>query len=296
MKKEKQHINGWLNLDKPVGFSSAKAVNRVRYLLNAKKAGHAGTLDPLASGILPIALGEATKTISFVTDSSKTYGFKIKFGEATNTDDMEGEIIEQSDFIPSAEEITKILPDFIGKISQIPPVYSAIKVDGKRSYKLAREGKEAKLEPRKVEIEDFKLTSDIKNNEAEFEVICGKGTYIRSLGRDLAKKLGSCGHISYLRRKKVGNFLENSAISLEKLETLVHNARPFEGLMPVEAVLDDIPVLNLNSSFLTPIRNGMAVKVDFQNNGRVSLMIDGKLIAIGNAEQGEIRPVRVFNY
>ena len=242
--------HGWLVVDKPLGMSSHQVVGKVRRILNSKKIGHAGTLDPLASGVLPLAIGEATKTMQFAMNTTKTYRFTICFGNSTTTDDAEGEVLDNSEHRPSRQDILDILHDFTGEIEQIPPAYSAIKVDGKRAYALARKGETPEMTARNVYIHDLTLLDIPDVNHATLEVTCGKGTYVRSLARDIAQKLGSCGHVSYLRRTQVGNFLEKDTILLENLEKIVHSAPPSDGLsevlLPVDAVLDDIPVLHLD--------------------------------------------------
>lgn len=256
----------------------------------------------MASGVLPVALGEATKTITFSTNAGKTYRFTITFGSSTDTDDAEGQIIKSGGRMPSEQEILDALPSFIGKIEQVPPIYSAIKVDGKRSYDLARKGKAAELKPRIVEVNSLKLLK-IRDNTAEMEMDCGKGTYVRSIARDLAEKLNTYGHVSVLRRARVGKFHEKDAILLENLENLVHIAPPLEnfpkGILPVEAVLDDIPVLHLDQSKSEALRQGKSVNItDYpsQNKQTVCALYNGKLVAITNFEDGRLKPVRVFNH
>ena len=225
-RKKGQPVSGWINLDKPVGIGSTKALSRVRKFLDAQKAGHAGTLDPLASGILPIALGEATKVIPFIQDAAKTYAFTIKWGEATDTDDTEGNIIKTSPNRPKEQDILKALPDFTGEITQIPPKYSAIKIDGQRAYDLARSGADIEMKSRQVVINQLELL-EARRDAADFRVNCGKGTYVRSLARDIAEKLGTYGHIIALRRESVGYFTLQSAISLEILENLINTSESF---------------------------------------------------------------------
>jgi len=295
--------SGWIIIDKPVGMSSAKVVYKVRKLLGIKKAGHAGTLDPLATGVLPIGLGEATKVMKFAVGGRKEYIFTIKFGTATDTDDSEGEVIKTSAKLPTEKEIRDTLASFTGEIEQTPPSYSAIKVNGKRAYKLAREGIEVKIKSRIVEIGKLVLLSMPRTDEAEFIMECSKGTYVRSLARDLAEKLGTYGHIIQLRRTKVGIFSEKSAILLESLEKLVHGARPLEPdmgkvVLPVEAVLDDIPVLNLDQTFSQALRNGQAVFINHKpiESETICALNKGKLVAIGRMEGSLLKPVRVFNH
>jgi len=299
-------VHGWVILDKPANISSAKAVGAVRKIFNAKKAGHGGTLDPLATGVLPIALGEATKTVSYAMDGMKTYQFDICWGEQRNTDDGEGEIVETSASRPTQQQILDILPDFTGNIEQIPPLYSAIKVDGKRAYKLARDNIDVEMQPRPAFIESLTLDHIIDHNRARFTATTGKGVYIRSLGRDIARKLSTVGYIENLRRTQVGCFLESGAISLAKLETLGHSAADFGALLSVETVLDDIPALALTDQEAFKIRQGQGIAfLPVANRSSVkrvgkdqtfSLLCNGQLVALANIVGGEIRPFRVMNY
>lgn len=303
-RKKGDKIDGWIILDKPVGPTSTQALGKVRRILNAQKAGHAGTLDPLASGILPIALGEATKTIPFVQDGLKTYEFTVTWGERRDTDDSEGEIIAKSDVRPEKSAVEATLPAFIGHIEQVPPRYSAIKVDGERAYDLARDGEDFELKSRQVYIETLRLI-DVTQNTASFEMLCGKGTYVRSLARDLAEKLGTCGYISTLRRTKVGGFALEASISLEKLEGMGDKAA--EALQPLETVLDDIPALGLKDFEAARLKNGQDLsfvsKPDFERIKSIGLekdqtalaVFDGKAIALVERKGPNIRPVRVFN-
>ncbi|HEY3147482.1 MAG TPA: tRNA pseudouridine(55) synthase TruB, partial [Dongiaceae bacterium] len=229
-RKRGEKVDGWLILDKPVDLTSTQAVNIVRRIFDAQKAGHAGTLDPLASGILPIALGEATKTVPYAMDALKSYRFTLRFGEARATDDAEGEVVQTSVKRPSDDEIRAILPEFTGLITQVPPAFSAIKVQGERAYDLARAGEAVELEPRQVLIHSIRLLARPSADDATFDVVSGKGAYMRALGRDLAIGLGTCGHIRDLRRTAVGPFTETRAISLESLSALGHSPAAFEHL------------------------------------------------------------------
>lgn len=297
MKKQRNNINGWLNINKPVGVNSTKVVAIIKRVFNAKKVGHAGTLDPLAEGVLPIALGEATKTINYSMDAEKEYEFTVKWGEATSTDDMEGQIVATSDKIPSNDEILKILPDFIGEIEQVPPVYSAIKIDGKRSYDLARRGEEVELKSRQVTIYELKILEE-EVGSATFRTKCSKGTYIRSLARDLAEKLGTKGHVTMLKRTKVGGFCIKSAILLDMFDNKVYKPEFSELLLPVEEVLDDIPVLAFNSEQTKALRYGQKVKfaeTGLNKGDIVVIKSGGCLVALGEIEEGYIKPSRVFN-
>jgi tRNA pseudouridine55 synthase len=300
-------IHGWLNLDKPLGMTSTQALGRVRRILNAQKLGHAGTLDPLATGILPIALGEATKTIQYAQDRDKVYRFKVKWGEARNTDDCEGEVIASSDKRPSEADIRALIPGFTGNIDQVPPQFSAIKLDGERAYDLARAGEKLDIQPRRVTVYGFKLLNTTQD-EAEFELECGKGTYVRSIARDMGQILGCYGHVSALRRLAVGNFTENSAISLDEFEKIVQSAAPDQVLLPVETVLDDIPALAMTAEEIGRIRQGQTLKfLSRQDVDRLSVAgIDEEttlVLATGNnkplalLEKDGIAlyPVKVFN-
>ncbi len=307
-KKKSIPVSGWINLDKPYGMTSTQAIGRVRRALNARKIGHAGTLDPLASGVLPIALGEATKTIQFMQDKLKTYSFTVKWGEQRDTDDMEGKVIAISDSRPTKEEIHALLVKYTGNIEQVPPLYSAIKVNGERAYDLARNGKKLELKPRNIYIEKLELL-EARNNEADFEMICGKGTYVRSLARDLGKDLGCLGYISALRREKVGNFLAQNAISLDILENLDYVRAQSEYLLPLQIVLDDIPALDLTKEETAKIRNGQVIEFvsrpDFQRLTNIGLGKQTSVLALATHKNApialieqrgaQIKPVRVFN-
>jgi tRNA pseudouridine55 synthase len=287
-------INGWLNIDKPAGLSSAAVVARVKHATGARKAGHGGTLDPLATGVLPIALGEATKTVAYVMDGTKAYRFTARWGEARSTDDLEGEVTETSEKRPSAAEIKAVLSEFEGEISQVPPVYSAIKVAGRRAYSLAREGNPPELAARSVRVDRLSMLSN-GPDWAEFEVECGKGTYVRSLARDLARRLGSVGHIIVLRRTKAAGFSEKTAISLDSVAELSHSARLVEALLPVETALADIPALALTGIDANRLRRGQCVQVSGTEDGTVCVMADGRAVALARVAGGEVQPVRVFN-
>lgn len=301
-------INGWAVVDKTIGISSTQAVSMVRRAFDARKAGHAGTLDPLASGLLPIALGEATKLIPFLQDRKKEYSFTINWGEERNTDDSVGEIMKTSSIRPSFEQIEKVLPDFVGQIDQTPPVFSAIKINGRRAYSLARAGAEIIMKPRQVQIFSLKLIQVVDKDKAKFSVCCGKGTYVRSLGRDIARRLDTFGYISALRRTVNGPFSEKNAIPLDNYDSVVHIAFPPSFLLPLEAVLDDIPAVFLNPEQVDHIRHGRAVSlVDLEEvdnpetlrvrlgNNTVCAMADGQLIALARLEGGRLYPKRVLN-
>jgi tRNA pseudouridine55 synthase len=309
-KRTGDDVNGWLALDKPVGLSSTKAMAIARRIFNAKRAGHGGTLDPLASGILPVAFGEATKTTAYAMGGTKTYRVVVRFGASTATDDAEGEVTANSDVRPTTEAIEAALPAFTGRIEQMPPAYSALKVDGQRAYKLARQGVTVRLEKRTIEINDLKVIARTDPDSVELEVVCGKGTYIRSLARDLALSLGTVGHVVVLRRTQVGPFRENRAISLAKLEELGHSPAAFEYLLPIETVLDDIPALAVTEGEAERLRQGQALAVldtganglrwhpeeSNPEDGTILLTIaNGKPVALARYERGCVRPVRVLN-
>lgn len=294
MKRRGQPITGWVVLDKPLGLSSAAAVGTVRRLFDAAKAGHGGTLDPLATGVLPIALGEATKTMSMVLEGDKAYRFTLTFGESRNTDDSEGIIVATSPVRPAASAIQAVIPRFTGAVEQVPPVYSAIRVGGERSYARARAGEAVELAPRTVMIDRLELLF-VEGETAHFAVECGKGTYIRSLARDLAQALGSVGYMSALRRTKAGRFTEKAAFSLDSLEALRHSARLAEALLPLSAVLDDIPALALGDDDAHRLRCGQRIRVSGSTQGIVFVTADGKPVALARVEAGVAEPIRVFN-
>lgn len=288
-------IHGWLNIDKDAGLSSAQVVGRVKRITNAAKAGHAGTLDPFATGILPIALGEATKTVSYITDDSKDYRFTVRWGEKRNTDDIEGAIESTSNRRPTRDEIMAVLPAFTGTVLQRPPAFSAIKINGERAYKLARAGEDLDMPEREVHIQTLELKEIVDSDHAIFEVTCGKGTYIRSLARDIAVKLETVAHLSALRRIRVGPFLEKDAISLDKLAKLWQCPAEFVDLLPLTTALDDIPALAVTEPQAERLRHGNDVAVPNQADGFVCAM-DGNIpIGIAKIEADRLFPVRIFN-
>ena len=303
-------VHGWVILDKPEELSSSRAVGIVRRVFNAAKAGHGGTLDPLATGILPIALGEATKTVSFAMHGAKSYEFTLQFGSQTSTDDREGEVIATSDNRPERAAIEAALPGFTGEIDQRPPIFSAIKVDGRRAYDIARnavaDGLDSlpKLESRPVVVDRLELR-DADAGSATFFVACGKGTYIRSLARDLAVALGTVGHVSRLRRLSVGPFDESDAISLAFLEKLEHSAAAFEHLKPVTSALDDIPALPVSAGEAAKLRHGqtlsalsLAAEARFAEivAAGTGVAIAGSVpVALVSVKAGQLHPLRVFN-
>jgi len=303
-KRPKRNVHGWIVLDKPVGMTSTRAVSVIKHLYCAKRAGHAGTLDPLASGCLPIALGEATKTVPFVVDGRKTYLFTIRWGEERDTDDAEGRVVATSESRPDAAAIRALLPRFTGTIEQVPPRYSAVKIDGERAYDLARDGETVELAARAVAIHRLELLEIPDPDHAVLAAECGKGTYIRSLARDLGRALGPFGHVSALRRSRVGPFGEGDMIPLEQIEALCHRAAAGEGhfadtLLPIETALDDIPALAVSPADAARLARGQAVLLRGRDasifRGMVQVASSGQLLAIAEVERGEIVPRRVFN-
>ena len=297
-RRKGEKIDGWVVLDKPVGLGSTPAVSRVRRLFGAQKAGHGGTLDPLASGVLPIALGEATKTVPFVMDGRKEYRFTLRFGEARATEDAEGEVTATSEVRPDDAAIAGALAAFCGEIEQMPPAFSALKVDGRRAYDLARAGETVELKPRKVLIERLEFLGRPDRDHADFLVGCGKGTYIRSLGRDLAIALGTVGHLSMLRRTAAGPFREAAAISLPKLEALGHIPALFGALAPVATALDDIPAQAVTEAQADRLRQGQPVLLtrDAPPSGAlVRAELGDRLVALVRSDGTALQPVRVFN-
>jgi tRNA pseudouridine55 synthase len=304
VKRDKHDIHGWLVLDKPVGMASTHAVGVVKRLFSAKRAGHAGTLDPLASGALPIALGEATKTVPFVMNGRKLYQFTICWGEERDTDDSEGCVIAKSDRRPAPDAIRALLPSYTGTVQQVPPRYSAIKIAGERAYDLARDGEAVELAARLVEISALELIATPDPDHAVLHAECGKGTYVRALARDLGRALGCFGHVSALRRVAVGPFGEETMILLEQLEAVCHRAAAGEAslagaLMPVETALDDIPALAVSRADAARLQRGQAVLLrgrDAPNFcGPVYATASGHLVALAELDRGEIVPKRVFN-
>ena len=293
MKRSREKVSGWIALDKPYGMSSTQAVGKVRFLLNADKAGHGGTLDPLASGLLPIALGEATKTVQWAMDGRKIYRFRAQWGSETSTDDLEGEVTNRSALRPTAQTIEAALPRFTGTILQAPPAYSAIKIDGERAYDLARAGEALEMQEREVHVESLKLV-EATADYADFEVTCGKGTYIRSLARDMGRVLGCLAHVTILRRIQVGGLKEAQMISLDMIETLGHKAA-----LPIETVLDGIPALAVAEADAAKLRQGQTVLLRGANapisEAAVLVRCGPDLVGIGEVSQGTLRTKRLFN-
>jgi tRNA pseudouridine55 synthase len=297
-------VHGWVVLDKRSGMTSTQAVGAVRRLFNARKAGHAGTLDPLATGILPIALGEATKTVSFAVDGAKSYRFTVRWGSETDTDDAEGAVTATSELLPDEAAIRALIPRFTGVVSQVPPRYSAIKIDGQRAYDLAREGEPVELEARLVSIDDLRLIELPDSTTAVFEAQCGKGTYVRALVRDIGRALGCFGHVTALRRTRVGPFEEEHAVTIERLEELAagdDGARALaETLLPVETALERLKSLSVSQADAARLVNGQPVLLRGRDapilSGPAFAVSRGRLVAICEIEHGELRPSRVFNW
>lgn len=288
---KKRDVNGWIILDKGVGMTSTHAVAVVKRGLSAKKAGHAGTLDPLASGILPIALGEATKTVPFVMDGRKSYVFTVAWGAETNTDDTEGDVVERTDKAPDAAAIEALLPRFTGSVQQVPPRFSAIKIQGERAYDLARDGEAVELQPRTVEIDRLSLVHH-EGDRSVLEADCGKGTYVRAIARDLGRALGCLGHIAALRRTRVGPFTEEDAVVVDDLAT------DPAALRPVEMALGEIPSIAVSRDMAARLMRGQSIILrgrDAPLSGKIYATCNGVLVAVGDVERGELVPHRVFN-
>jgi tRNA pseudouridine55 synthase len=301
-KREKRDVHGWLVLDKPVGMTSTYAVGLVKRILRANRAGHAGTLDPLASGLLPIALGEATKTVSFVVEGRKVYRFTVRWGEERDTDDAEGRLTGSSAERPGVEAIRELLPRFVGTIEQVPPRYSAVKIEGERAYDLARDGEMVELQPRSVDVHRLDLAEVLDADHAVFAAECGKGTYVRALARDMGRVLGCFGHVAALRRTAVGPFDEEVATgldALQRLETMESSGEPAP-LLPIESGLTGLPALRVSPADAGRLARGQAVLLRGRDaplmEGWVSVSAQGALVALAQVEQGELRPRRIFNF
>ena len=309
-RKKGNPVHGWVILDKPSGITSTQAVATVRRIFDAQKAGHAGTLDPLATGILAIALGEATKTVPYVQDAAKIYRFTATWGEARDTDDAEGKVTGTSDVRPDQAAIKAMLPRFTGPLIQTPPAYSAIKVAGERAYDLARQGEEVTLEPRPVQVYEARLV-EAAPDQAMFEILCGKGTYVRSWVRDIAQALGTLGYVSQLRRTRIGSFLEKDAVGLETLTPFMHSPAAFAYLKPLSTALDGIPALAVSGPDTVRIRSGNPILIranifakmkDGFGDGELSGLTvflkdeEGAPVALAEIAEGELRPFRVFNF
>ncbi len=301
-RRPKRDVNGWLVLDKPVGMTSTHAVSVIKRLFAAKRAGHAGTLDPLASGCLPIALGEATKTVPFVMDGRKTYHFTVRWGEERDTDDAEGRVVASSPARPAPEAIRALLPRFTGTIAQVPPRYSALKIEGERAYDLAREGKVVELAARPVDIHRLELVATPDAEHAVLAAECGKGTYVRALARDLGRELGCLGHVVALRRTAVGPFGQDCAVTLDALQAAISPAAehlPESALLPVATGLAALPALVVSRADAGRLARGQTVLLRGRDaplmEGFVAVSAQGALVALAEVEKGELRPRRIFN-
>jgi tRNA pseudouridine55 synthase len=301
-RKKGRSVHGWLILDKPAGMTSTQAVGAVRRAFDARKAGHAGTLDPLATGVLPIALGEATKTVPYAVEGEKGYRFAVRWGVETDTDDAEGRAVASSENRPERDAIKAVLARFTGEFLQTPPAYSAIKVDGERAYDLARAGETVEIEPRPVRIDALDLIAVPDPDTAVLEARCGKGTYVRALARDMGRVLGCLGHVVELRRTRVGPFTEADAVALEALQEAAREseATPLRLLLPVEAALSGLAVLSVGQSDASRLLRGQSVLIRGRDalprTGPTYATCKGQLIAVGCIEKGELRPSRVFNF
>ena len=297
-KRKGRDISGWLVVDKPAGPTSTAVVNKVRWALDAKKAGHAGTLDPDATGVLAVALGEATKTVPYITDALKAYEFTVTLGAATNTDDAEGEVIKTSDLRPDDAAIKEALGQFIGDIEQVPPQFSAVKIDGERAYKRARDGEEMDLAARPLFVDSLLLIDRPDADHVTLEMICGKGGYVRSIARDLGEALGCYGHVRELRRVWSGPFEATKGLTVDQIEKIARTPELDEHLLPLEEGLGDLPQVKATAEGATRLRNGnpgMVIAHDVEYGDECWASFDGKAVAVGRFKSGELHPSRVFN-
>ena len=298
MARKGRDISGWLVVDKPAGPTSTAVVNKVRWAFGAKKAGHAGTLDPEATGVLAVALGEATKTVPYITDALKAYAFTVRLGQATNTDDAEGEVIAESDARPTDDEIKAALGAFIGEIMQIPPKFSAVKIDGQRAYKLARDGEDVEIAARPLWVEELLLVDRPDPDHVTLEMTCGKGGYVRSIARDLGAALGCHGHVVSLRRIWSGPFDAEDGITMDQIEEMAKTPALDDHLRPLEEGLADLPELKCTPEGATRLRNGnpgMVLASDVEYGDEAWASFDGKPVAVGVYKAGQLHPSRVFN-
>ena len=310
-RKKGNPVHGWVIVDKPLGMTSTQVVSVVRRIFEAQKAGHAGTLDPMATGVLAVALGEATKTVPYAMDAAKTYQFTARWGESRDSDDAEGAVTGTSDKRPTRAEIEAIIPKFQGLISQVPPAYSAIKVDGERAYDLARDGETVELQSRTVFVSSVRIVEMPDQNQTVFEMHCGKGTYVRAWARDVGQALGCLGHVSALRRTRVGSFRVEDAVRLDSLEAFMHSPAAFEHLRPISTALDGIPALAVTGPDAVRLKSGNPILIRPAMFARISeghtgddlqgLTVfcstgEGEPVALTTFEAGELRPFRVFNF
>ena len=297
-KRKGRDISGWLVVDKPAGMTSTSVVNKVKWALQAKKAGHAGTLDPEATGVLAVALGEATKTVPYITDALKAYEFCVRLGQATNTDDTEGEVIAQSDLRPDDAAIKAALGAFVGDIMQVPPKYSAVKIDGQRAYKLARDGEDFEVEARPLWVEELIMTGRPDADHVLLEMICGKGGYVRSIARDLGQALGCYGHVAWLRRVWSGPFEAKDGLSIEEINEMAHSPDLDTYIRPLEEGLADLPMVSATAEGAARLRNGnpgMVIAQGIEYGDECWAAFDGHAVAVGRYKAGELHPSRVFN-
>ncbi|MEZ5882687.1 MAG: tRNA pseudouridine(55) synthase TruB [Paracoccaceae bacterium] len=297
-RKKGREISGWLVVDKPAGVTSTTVVNKVRWALDAKKAGHAGTLDPAATGVLAVALGEATKTVPYITDALKCYRFAMRMGAATNTDDAEGAVIATSELRPTDAQIAAALPAFIGDIEQVPPQFSAVKVDGERAYALARAGEEMALAARPLYVESLQVVARPDADTVELEMVCGKGGYVRSIARDLGAALGCLGHVQWLRREWSGPFETSDGIGLDEIDRLARTPELDARVLPLEVGLAELPELRATAEGAARLRNGnpgMVIASDVGFGEEAWASHQGKPLAVGIYKSGELHPSRVFN-
>lgn len=296
-KRKGRDISGWLVVDKPSGITSTAVVNKVRWALGANKAGHAGTLDPEATGVLAIALGEATKTVPYITDALKAYVFTVRLGQATNTDDAEGEVIASSNLRPTDKQIKDALAPFLGDIMQVPPKFSAVKIDGQRAYKLARDGEDVELAARPLWVEELLMVDRPDADHVTLEMTCGKGGYVRSIARDLGTALGCHGHVRELRRIWSGPFEAEDGITLEQVDALAKTPELDSYLRPLEEGLADLPELKCSPEGVQRLRNGnpgMVYPGEVEYGDEAWASFEGRAVAVGIYKSGELHPVRVF--
>lgn len=297
-KRKGRPISGWLVVDKPAGMTSTAVVNKVRWALGAAKAGHAGTLDPEATGVLAVALGEATKTVPYITDALKAYEFSVRLGQATNTDDAEGEVIAESANRPSDEGIKAALGQFLGDIMQVPPKFSAVKIDGQRAYKLAREDEDFEIAARPLYVDSLVMLDRPDEDHVTLEMVCGKGGYVRSIARDLGEALGCHGHVEWLRRVWSGPFEASDGISIEEIDRMAKSPELDEHLLALEVGLEDLPEVTTTVEGATKLRNGNAgiaiPKDEVEYGDECWASLDGEAVAIGRFKGGELHPSKVF--
>ena len=292
-------VSGWIVVDKPAGISSTAVVNRVRWALDARKAGHAGTLDPIATGVLAVALGEATKTVPYVTEATKAYRFVIRLGTATSTDDAEGEVVAMSELRPTDGELKEALPGFVGEIMQVPPRYSAVKVDGRRAYARARAGEEIELAARPLHVERLTFIGRPDPDLCELELVCGKGGYVRSIARDLGEALGCRAHVTELRRLRSGPFNVEDGVSMDILDALAKSPELDGFLRPLECGLAGLPELRTTREGAVRMKNGnpgLVLSAGAEYGDAAWASLDDRAVAVGTYRAGKLHPTRVFHH